>query len=227
MIRSTIKVGLTICIASVALTAPAMAAQGGVPGPSQQTGRGFDPASDTEGNHCYIPVGDDRWIDLNEVSGRSEQFVETRFCPTAEAGEHVIPACTWEVSKSNGVFPAGYEPSEATPAEDFMSKLEAVKIVMDPGTRQERTYYFAPSPRLFNVEQADDVFGEYSLGGISIGLMPTLPPQSIGDHVAEMWVVMNAAHCDGYGEDPAWNCLPEGESFYVRRRFTVTQRERQ
>ena len=107
-------------------------------------------------NHCHTPFGGLRGgelVDLNEAFARSEAFVHPRYRPEVDAGESWIVGrgCVayWHTNTEHADYPPGYVPVGATPMEDFLSKL-TVKVVVDAGTRQERThlYRYADDPSI-------------------------------------------------------------------------------
>ena len=99
----------------------------------------------TKGEHC---VGGDG-TDLNEFYGVSETIVAT-FCPRLRTGEHWTTTSRWFVAESYGQVPPGFVPAPgATPLDDFRAKFVGVRYVIDSGTRQERTYVFPNSDKLW------------------------------------------------------------------------------
>lgn len=155
------------------------------------------------GNHCVHPSG----LDLNSLYGISEQIV-TRFCPEVLAGEQwTAPGAPWQMNTSFESVPNGFVPAGATPLDDFRAKFVGVKYVIDPGTPQEQTAEFQTGPGLFTGTL--DGFPIVSGGTLSIHR-----PLNIGDHVIQVFWVMNAEHCDGFGAGEE-NLLPAGEVPYV------------
>lgn len=194
----------------------AWASKGGEPGPNQSN---FDPASDTENNHCYI----DENHDWNAIFGVSEALV-TRFCREVNTGEWWIRPQLWFVATSNESFPEGYTPAGATPIEDFAMKLEAVKYVVDPGTRQERTHTFS-GPQVLRTDLTAGDIEDDAFISPETPLALTLAkanPLSPGDHLVRTYMTLSAEHCDGLGDVREENCLPAGEFLFVPGRPHVT-----
>ena len=99
----------------------------------------------TNGDHCLAFDG----TDLNELYGVSETIVAT-FCPQLGTGEHWTTTSRWFVAESYGQVPPGFVPAPgATPLDDFRAKFVGVRYVIDSGTRQERTYVFPNSDKLW------------------------------------------------------------------------------
>jgi len=202
---------LAIVAASLTLgTGTALAASGGMPGPSDGT---FDPAQDTEENHCISPNG----IDGNVLFGISEQIVNP-WCREVDAGEFWTSAGSfWYMAPTYGPMPAGFVPAGATPLADFLAKFVAIKYVIDPGTPQEETQVFPTGDRLW--------IGTIPPGLPAVwpGTLSKLRPLSVGEHIAAVYWVMSAMHCDGLAAVITENCLPAGEVPYGRpRQFVVT-----
>jgi hypothetical protein len=183
------------------------AARGGNPGPNDGP---FDPGSDTEANHCISPLG----VDLNERYGISEQIVAL-FCDQVDTGEFWTPAAVWIMNTFFEVTPPGFVPAGATPLEDFLAKFAAAKYVVDPGSRQERTYVYQKSSRLWTGE----IDGLPAVNTVTLSRLKPLKP---GQHVVQIYWVFSATHCDGLGDVPADNCLPAGETLYNVVPFEVT-----
>src|SRR4030095_9372918 len=212
-------------------------------------GRGdlnFDPASDTENNHC-LRAG----VDLNVVLGVSEPIVS--FCRVVNSGEFYIPISRWGTNKEGGFpdaplrYPDGYTTSfPNNPIADFNSKVDVLKYVVDPGTPQEKTFSFT----------VEDVgrfipFGEFSPGteivtkigdeivvvnidaAPMVAFIPKLHPEDIGFHQVEILVVMKESHCDGFelfdeeNNVTFFSCLDQGENFFGIRSFEVQPRAAQ
>lgn len=161
------------------------------------------------GNHCVHPNG----TDLNALYGISEQIV-ARFCPEVLAGEHwTAPGGPWQMNTSFRSVPDGFVPAGGTPLDDFRAKFVAVKYVIDPGTPQEETAKFPTGPGLFT--GTIDGFPVVNGGTLSIHR-----PLRVGDHVIQVFWVMSAEHCDGFGAGEE-NLLPAGEVPYVTNTFKV------
>ena len=219
------QVGFGACLVAVLLAATSLnaaaawGATGGVPGTGD---RSFNPAADSEGNHCLSPEG----VDANELLGVSEHLViADDACGPVRTGEFYVPfnpAC-WGVNTSWDVMPADYTPAAATPAEDFMSKVRSITYVVDGGARRARSYRFGP-------QDVSRVGGDRELFPISgtdqllwVCFLPKLPPLPAGDHALEAFVEMSARSCDGLGAGESINCLPAGTTRLCRIRFTVEQ----
>lgn len=175
-----------------------------------------DPPGRRDANHCVTPSG----VDLNLLFGVPEQFV-TPFCREVTAGEHWRQVAAWVVNTNNETFPDGYVPTGTTPLEDFAAKLVAVRVVVDGGTRQERTFVFSPD----HVLRADVTLDQLEPGFPPLAVAATIPrvgPLSIGEHTRELIWVLSATHCDGFGTDMEENCLPAGDVSFGTREFTVT-----
>ena len=188
----------------------------------------------SEGNQCLTPFGGaagGELLDLNALFDRTEQFIHPRWCPEVDAGEWWIVGrgclALWTTNSEHANYPAGYVPRAATPMEDFLSKV-TVKVVVDPGTDQERIYLhrYTKDPSIADVRLERELGGSADLPIAS--LLPVNPPQPIGTHVAEVYVVMSADHWDGLGTDPGFNLFPAGEHLITaNNRFeTVPRSER-
>ena len=168
-------------------------------------------AGNSDGKHCIAPWG----ADLNEEWGISEAIVWV-FCTEVGTGEDWRVAAGWGVAPSFKKVPKGFEPTGATPLEDFMAKFVGTKIVTDPGTAQERTTIFT-DPSGLMVTLFDD--GGAGINSVTMG---TLDPLSTGRHVVESYWTMNAMHCDGGGRSIADNCLVAGDNFGFSVEIEVT-----
>lgn len=164
----------------------------------------------TKGEHCVGPDG----TDLNEFYGVSETIV-VAFCPELRTGEHWTTTSRWFVAESYGPVPPGFMPAPgATPVDDFLAKFVGVRYVIDPGTRQQRTYVFPNSEKLFMAAVGSaTLFNPITLG--------TLHPLSAGQHVIDRYWRMSALHCDGIGDSLEENCLPAGDTFFGSVTFDV------
>lgn len=169
-------------------------------------------AGDSE-RHCMSPFG----FDLNEFHATEVRIV-TDFCTTVLAGEQWIPAVLWVTNNTHEVIPDGYEPSRPTPIEDFNAKVLGARYVVDAGTGQERVYTF----RAGEILQSGLIFPGFDLPGSA--LLPVLRPLSVGPHTVDIFVTMSAVHWDGFGDDPAENRLPAGETHWKQIAFEVTTR---
>jgi len=174
---------------------------------SASAGR-VDPPGDPDANHCVNAAG----VDLNVLYGVSDQF-RTRECQDISAGEHWRVPLVWIVNfGADSVYPPGYTPADPDPIDDFVTKLVAVKAVLDGGTLQEHTLVFAPSEALrtdINAEQLEPGFwgAPYPMAS----MQPRLAPLGVGDHTFQLSIVLSALHCDGIAPNVDENCLPAGE----------------
>jgi hypothetical protein len=128
---------VAVLLATASVTAgAAWAAAGGLPGTGDTS---FNPAGNTEDNHCVSPEG----VDANELLGISEQLVLPGVCDVVQAGEfYVFFNAVWDMNTSWEAVPADYTPSAPTPLQDFISKVRSMTFVVDPGTKHERSYRF-------------------------------------------------------------------------------------
>lgn len=169
--------------------------------------------------HCFSPPPAN--LDLNDFYDISEQIV-AEFCPQLNSGQQWRVPSRWFVSSqpyTPETTPAGFVPAfeDATPVEDFLAKLAALKYVVDPGTPQEKSVVFPNDGTVFTL--ALPQFNAVQVGPITLG---KLQPLSVGQHEVELYWVFSAMHCDGFGGVVADNCLPAGEVLYTRFTFEVT-----
>ncbi len=157
------------------------------------------------------------FVDLNAVFGVPEQFVCGQ---TINAGEPWRPIAFWFVGPAYYTAPPGYVPAAETPLEDLVSKLDAVKVVVDPGTKQERTTVFSPAEALRTDVTLDQFDPEAPPFPMAVTL-PRMHPLKVGEHTVEVVWVLSARHCDGLGTSVADNCLPAGNVSFGRRSVTV------
>lgn len=170
------------------------------------------------GNNCISPSGDD----LNAFYGVSEQIVAP-FCTQVGSGERWTVTVRWFMNETFEVVPEGFAPAGATPLEDFIAKFSAVRYVVDPGTKHEKTYVFANDGNLWT----GVLGGSPLVNTITLGSLDPLP---VGTHVVETHWVFSTMHCDGLGEVIApylegGNCLL-GEDTVSRLEFEVTPDQR-
>ena len=162
-------------------------------------------------NHCITPTG----IDLNALYDITKQIV-TPFCNQVDSGEHWTAAgAGWFMNTSFEAVPEGFVPAGATPLEDFLAKFVAIKYVIDPGTRQEQTYVYPTSDKLWIGTTA-------GFPAVWPGTLSNLQPLSVGEHFVVVYWVFNAMHCDGFAATVDENCLGPGEIAYTGVRFEVT-----
>jgi hypothetical protein len=195
---------VAVLLATTTLAAGgAWAATGGLPGTGDKS---FNPAADSESNHCVSPEG----VDANELLGISEQLVLPGVCDVVQAGEfYVYFNAPWSLNSSWEAVPADYTPSAPTPLEDFISKVRSMTYVVDPGTKHERSYSFAAQD-IMDVRSIHDFFPETGPDWPVALFLATLPPLPPGDHRLGAVIEMSARHCDGLGTDPAAHCLGAG-----------------
>ena len=136
---------VAVLLATTGLTAGATwGATSGLPGTGDKS---FNPAADSEGNHCVSPEG----VDANELLGISEHLIVPGACDVVKTGEFYVPlTSSWTMNASWEEVPAGYTPSAPTPLEDFLSKVRSMTFTVDPGTALERSYRFA-APDILDV----------------------------------------------------------------------------
>lgn len=166
-------------------------------------------------NHCVVPSG----VDLNVLWGVSEQIVtgSSPSCRDVGAGERFRPSVRpWFLNHTFDVTPAGFEPAGATPLADFVAKFAAVRYVIDPGTRQARSYVFTNDGNLATAVS----FGLPVVNPLTLG---TVGPLRVGSHQIETYWAFDALHCDGFGADtgPGGNCFPAGETQLPTMTFEV------
>jgi hypothetical protein len=194
---------VAVLLATTSLTAgAAWGATGGLPGTGDKS---FNPAADSEGNHCVSPEG----VDANELLGISEYLVVPGACDVVKTGEFYVPLTSpsWTMSPSWVEVPADYTPSAPTPLEDFLSKVRATTFTVDPGTARERSYRFA-APDILNVRNLRNFLPSAPDFPVVLFLakLPPLPP---GDHRFAFSIEMSARHCDGLGT-ASEHCLNAG-----------------
>ncbi|HET9020282.1 MAG TPA: hypothetical protein VFN34_00235 [Ornithinibacter sp.] len=190
--------------ASLALAVPAATA-GDAPKP-------------TRDNTCLHPV---TGVNLNELFGVPEQLVTACGGPTV--GEHWRPFIAYfGAEASKAVYPQGYVPLYPSPVDDILAKL-TITVVVDGGTRQEKSYSFSPTDEdafrtdltLHDINPANP-----DLPGFIV--IPRMAPLSLGHHTYEFLWVQSAPHCDGTSTDEDAACLPAGEHPQGLRPFDVS-----
>ena len=174
--------------------------------------------ADPPGHREVHPCVNGSFVDLNAVFGVPEQFVCGQ---TINAGEPWRPLAFWFVGPAYYAAPPGYVPAAETPLEDLVSKLDAVKVVIDPDTKRKRTTVFTPTEALRTDVTLDQFDPEAPPFPMAVTL-PRMQPLKVGAHTVEVVWVLDEMHCDGLGEIPADNCLPAGEVSFGRRPITVT-----
>ena len=161
---------------------------------------------------------------MNAFLGISEEVVAS-FCPEIDAGEEWTTSGPWFVNGSFATVPKGFVPAGETPVEDFQAKFTALKLVIDPGSRQEKTVVF---PNRGNVFAGP---GNAIFPGIPEDVLVLLPaslgtvqPLPVGNHVVHGYWTFSAMHCDGFGTDTtpvSGNCFPAGETLLLQLPFEV------
>jgi hypothetical protein len=179
----------------------------------------LDPPGHNEGvHHCVNSFG----VDYNELFGITEQL-RTFECRDISAGERWVPFLSWITDDAlDNVYPVGYVPLRPAPMDDFVAKLESVKVVLDGGTPAERVLVFDPSEIVrtdINAEQVNP--GAWGFPFPMASILPLMPPVGVGDHTFEPIIVLTAPHCDGFGADPELQCLPAGEVSFFPRPLTI------
>jgi len=111
---------------------------------------------------------------------------------------------------SDAVYPQGYVPLYANPVDDILAKL-AIKVVIDGGTRRQKTYTFFPDEDAFRtdfrIHDVNPAFPDIP----SLFVMPRMAPLSPGHHTYQFIWVLSAPHCDGLSVDEDVSCFPVGE----------------
>jgi hypothetical protein len=166
-------------------------------------------------NHCLNEFG----IDLNLLFGVPEELVAGP-CRTVSARSKWRPFVFWSMDTVFNVAPPGYVPAGATPLEDLVARLESVKIVVDRGTKREKTVVFSAAASLWTDHTLDDyVPFEFAYPiAATLPLMASLPA---GDHTVQVIWTLSSQHCDGLGDVEAQNCLAAGDNSFGTRTFTV------
>lgn len=213
--RSTVRGhprrGVRALVALGALLAASLAV--GVGGAS--AGR-IDPPGHQDANHCVTDFG----VDLNALFGVPEQF-RNAFCRELSAGEYWRPFAFWVTDDGvDSVYPAGYVPLNPMPLVDFVAKL-TVKVVIDGGTTQEKTYVFSPDQAVRTDITADKLESGFPPLPMAV-TMPRMQPLGVGEHTLELFWVLSAQHCDGLAPVVEENCLPAGDLSFGVRPVTVT-----
>jgi hypothetical protein len=116
----------------------------------------------------------------------------------------------------------GFVPAGDTPVEDFIAKFTALKLVIDAGTRQEKTVVFPNDGNVFT-GPATLFPGNPEEWALVIPItLGTVQPLPVGDHVVDVYWIFGDVHCDGVAANIVENCFPEGETLYVTVAFEVT-----
>ncbi|MBT2506596.1 hypothetical protein J7I98_11955 [Streptomyces sp. ISL-98] len=164
------------------------------------------PAVPPVDRNCLSPDG----TNLNTFPGISERIMGPPACREAFAGEQWVRSfASWGTAASSrgARYPAGYTPSEPNPMDDFLSKLEGVRVVNDIGTDREEAFTFGPEI-VRRIAFADRIpFAFFATS--------PMPPLSVGPHTTTVFMSLSAEHCDGLGRVRIENCLPGGEFRYT------------
>jgi len=158
-------------------------------------------------------------IDLNAVFGVTEQIACGQ---TITAGGRWRPAAFWYVNTAYDAVPPGYVPAASTPLADFVTKLKAVKVIADAGTKQERTFVFSPAEALRTDVTLNQVDPEAPGRPMAVTI-PSVKSLSVGQHTIEVRWVLSAMHCDGFTDIEGYSCLPAGEVSLGTRSITFTK----
>ena len=173
--------------------APALASSEGGPGEF------LNPGPPSRNGDCVKDDG----VNLNEVLGVTARIVRTfDGCYEVLAGESYVPLSNWYTDVSYANAPSTYPLAAATPMEDFLAKLVAIRYVIDPGSRQERTYRFAAGD-VVKLRTLDQLYTDEPALPVALFVaeLPPLRPDRDG-HSFQVFVEMSAGHCDGLGRPP-------------------------
>lgn len=166
--------------------------------------------------HCINGSG----IDFNVVFRVPEAFACGVPLSTRERWRTLTD---WVVGPEYFAAPDGYVPAAETPLEDFVSKLSAVKVIVDGGTRRERTFTATPAEALRTDVTLDRLFGD-ALPDLPVAAtIPSLAPLKAGDHTVQVVWTLSAMHCDGLGASEADNCLGPGDVAFPVRPVTFAR----
>jgi hypothetical protein len=170
-------------------------------------------------NNCVHPVSG---VNLNELFGVPEQLVYACGGPTV--GEHWRPFIGYfGAEASDAVYPPGYVPLHASPVDDVLAKTSSIKVVVDGGTRQEKTYTFTPSDEdAFRTDLTIHDINPANPDLPGFIVIPRMAPLSRGHHTSQLFWVLTAQHCDGLSTEEAESCLPAGENAASLRPFDVS-----
>jgi hypothetical protein len=200
--RARLAVGLSLAVLAP-WTGTAAMAVAAVPMSAASGGRTDPPGR--QANNCVLPWG----ISLNEIFDVRDQFVNPA-CPGLTAGEHWRPITAYYGSEAaDAVYPPGYVPLRAAPVDDVLAKV-TFKIVIDGGTKREKTYRFSAAEAVrtdVRIHQVIPSFPDLP----SFYVIPRMAPLSVGHHTREMFWVLSAESCDGLTTDEAASCFGPGE----------------
>jgi hypothetical protein len=136
------------------------------------------------------------------------------------------------------VYPEGYRPDHAAPMADFLSKIERARYVVSRGDQVllTRTVGRRALLRHSKLGEFGDLFVAPDSGsGVTLhGAAPmwtAVQPLSsrrlsVGQYRIDVYTSFTKQHCDGFGSDPAANCLPAGENLATSTVFDVVARRR-
>ena len=162
----------------------------------------------TRDNNCLHPVSG---ISFNAFFGVPEQFA-LPFCDGFTAGEHWRAITNYfGAEAADAVYPPGYVPLYPSPVDDILAKVK-VRVVVDGGTRQQKTSTFSPTdPDAFRTDHRIHELNPAFPDMPSFFIMPRMAPLSVGHHTYQIIWVQSAPHCDGISTDFDVSCLPAGE----------------
>lgn len=156
----------------------------------------------------------DDGVDLNANLGVTNRIMKQPWCSQVNVGEWYVPLAFWVAAPSYADVPSRYPVSAATPMEDFLAKLVAVRFVIDPGASTEQSYRFEKRDLTLRLR----TLNELSPPPPGVPVVPivfmiaNLPPLPPGDHRVAFFYEMSAGNCNGIGTAPD-DCLPPGESY--------------
>lgn len=186
---------------------------------------------------CVTPWG----TDFCALAGTNTAFVVSDALggPPVPVGSWWTPLLCWATNARGGLpgFPLTYPPGYVTahpddPMQDFLSKIVSFTVVVDPGTRQERSYVYTDPAEY----EAFMTFGEFwGAAGFppfaaapAMCFIPSLHPLSVGAHEIHSVWTLSALHCDGFptgGEPPSvetGSCFPAGDFAVYPSLFSFT-----
>lgn len=172
---------------------------------------------DAPGNHCRNGFG----VDLNVLFGVPEQFVDGP-CRTVTAGEAWRPLNIWTMNVGFDAAPPDFLPAGETPAQDLAAKLESVKVIIDAGTRKERSVV-VPAYQALRIDRTIDEYNPGESPWPMGASLPRIEGLRAGDHTVRVIWTLSAQHCDGFTDIPEYSCLPAGDTRWASRQFTVVK----
>ena len=190
---------------------------------------------------CIAPWG----TDLCAATGINTAFATPFFLggQPVPVGNWWTPILGWAVNARGGLlpeYPLTYRPDYVPaypndPMQDFISKIVKFTLIIDPGTRQERTYvYDQPATYEVFMKVGDfwppGIFGDPRLDSAQwMEVVPKLHPLSPGDHELHAIWTLSAEHCDGFpsfGGEPLTvegnHCIPAGDYAYFPLQHVYT-----